>query len=168
MASRQALVKGIEWAKIFERTGPESRQMINSFKSKSDGIFSAYVKAQSTKLDIDWAHYHNNVNNKDLVAEFETKFNALEIPRPIDTKSEGLAAKLASDKTRFEAYIASLEGAEVETTSELNRLCSLPPFEQMTEEDIMEHFPRLRPDYETIPYWPHVSGPDQHLKRKDK
>jgi len=168
MASRQALVKGIEWAKIFEKTGPEYRQMINSFKSKSDAIFSSYVKAQATKLDIDWAHYHKNVNNKELVADFESKFNSLEIPRPVDTKSEGLSAKLAADKVRCEEYILSLQGAEVETTSELNRLCSLPPFEQMTEEDIMEHFPRLRPDYETIPYWPHVSGPEQHLKRKDK
>merc|ERR1712135_169597 len=134
MASRQALVKGIEWAKIFERTGPEYRQMINSFKSKSDAIFSSYVKAQATKLDIDWAHYHKNVNNKDLVADFESKFNSLEIPRPVDTKSEGLSAKLAADKVR-------------------------------SEEDIMEHFPRLRPDYETVPYWPHLSGPEQHLKR---
>merc|ERR1712179_867626 len=127
MASRQALVKGIEWAKIFERTSPDYRQMMNAFKSKSDAIFSSYVKAQATKLDIDWAHYHQNVNNKDLVSEFESKFNALEVPRPIDTKSEGIAVKLA-------------------------------------EEDVMEHFPRLRPDYETVPYWPHLSGPEQHLK----
>jgi len=168
MASRQALVKGIEWAKIFERTGSDYRQMINSFKSKSDSIFSSYVKAQATKLDIDWSYYHQNVNNKELVADFESKFNALEVPRPIDTKSEGLAAKLAGDKKRYDDYVASLEGAEVDTAAELNRLCSLPPFEQMTEEDIMEHFPRLRPDYETVPYWPHINGPEDHLKRKDK
>merc|ERR1712243_493077 len=168
MASRQALVKGIEWAKIFEKTGPEYRQMITSFKSKSDAIFSSYVKAQATKLDIDWAHYHQNVNNKDLVSEFESKFNALEVPRPIDTKSEGIAAKLAEDKQRYADYVSQLDVAEAETAAELNRLCSLPPFEQMTEEDVMEHFPRLRPDYETVPYWPHLSGPEQHLKRKDR
>merc|ERR1712136_493725 len=138
MASRQALVKGIEWAKIFEKTGPEYRQMINSFKSKSDAIFSSYVKAQGTKLDIDWAHYHNNVNNKELVADFESKFNSLEIPRPVDTKSEGLSAKLAADKVKQEelnpltsaGWSPTVDGCDIQAPPSLlfeeNRTADVP------------------------------------------
>ena len=38
---------------------------------------------------------------------------------------------------------------------EIKRLNSLPPFEQMTKEDVYFQFKSLRPDYEKHPCYPH-------------
>jgi len=161
MASRQALIKPFEWGKLLERVGPEMKSKVNTFKSKSDTIFSNYNKARETKVAIDWAYYRQAVTNKALVEEFEKKFKAFEVPRPTDTKSSALEAKAKEDAQQVKKFIADSEANLVEVKADLDRLTSLPPFEQMTMDDVYEHLPRLRPDYEKHPYWPHRANVDE-------
>ena len=42
---------------------------------QSDAIASAYTKASGFKREIDWSSYEQNINNKDLVAEFKVHKN---------------------------------------------------------------------------------------------
>merc|ERR1712193_482397 len=89
-------------------------------------------------MGINWEFYENNISNKALVADFKAKFEATEIPVPSD---EGLAAKLEARAVEDEAAVAA---------STMNNLKALPPFEQMTSQDILYWFPQLCRNQEWI------------------
>nr|CAB3224518.1 ATP synthase subunit d, mitochondrial-like [Phallusia mammillata] len=166
MASRQALIKPIEWSKILERVGPEMKSKVNTFKSKSDTILNNYVKANETKLAIDWDHYSKAIANKAMVQEFQQKFKALQIPKPIDNKSEELKKKAIEDEQAVQKFVKESDENLAEVVENLERLNSLPPFEQMTMDDNYEHFPRLRPDFKKYPFWPHRENIDDLIVNK--
>ena len=84
------------------------------------------------------------------MSDFKEKFEALEIPEPVDTKSSSLAAQALADKEEYKQVVAKFADKEAALNGEIDRLCSLPPFEQMTEADIYHHFPKL--DHRT-PNW---------------
>lgn len=166
MASRQALIKPIEWTKILERVGPEMRSKVNTFKSKSDAILGNYAKAQETKLSIDWTHYQQAIANKALVKDFEAKFKALKIPQPVDAKSAELAKKAKEEAEQVAKFIEDGNNDLADVDENLERLHALPPAEQMTMDDVYEHFPRLRPNYEKYPAWPHREVVDDLIIEK--
>uniref|UniRef100_F6PM15 ATP synthase subunit d, mitochondrial n=1 Tax=Ciona intestinalis TaxID=7719 RepID=F6PM15_CIOIN len=156
MAARQSVIKAVEWGKILERTRPDMKSTIGAFKAKSDGIFNNYVKSKDVKLDIDWAYYQSAVANKALVADFEKQFKAYKVPKPIDTKSKELEDKTAKDNEAVKKFLQETEENLTEVMMTVDRLNSLPPFEQMTIDDIFENFPQVKPDYKKIPHWPHA------------
>merc|ERR1712168_1375586 len=140
--------------------GPNLRAQIGAFKGKSDTIMSSYGKAQAAVKTIDWDHYMQAIDNKDLVADFKAKLEALEIPEPVDTKSESLAAQAVADQQEYEQVVAKFADKEAALNGEIDRLCSLPPFEQMTEADIYHHFPLL--DHRTSNWgYTDMSGDDR-------
>ena len=149
MAMRQ--IKPIDWAKLQERISPALKSKFNAFKGKSDTIMVNYLKAKDKKLTIDWTYYHQAVANKALVKEFEAKFNSLKVPQPEDTKSEILEKNIERDNKRVQDFIKESNDSMADTLSEIERLNSLPPFEQMTTEDVFQNFKSLRPDYDTHP-----------------
>jgi len=139
----KAVAKVVDWKKILERTPPNLRSQIGAFKSKSDKILTDNLKAKSATMTIDWDHYKKAVDNTDLVESFKCQYEELVIPHPIDTKSEELAAKTESDAAEYVKFVKKFEAKEGKLNDEVERLCSLPPFEQMTWADIYHHFPRL-------------------------
>ena len=141
--SGRGVTRVIEWTKILDRTPPNLRSKIGAFKTKSDTIMSNNIKAKAAVTTIDWDYYRQNIKNTELVDDFQCKFEALEIPKAIDTKSEMLAEKSAHDKLEYEEFVKKFEKKEEKLNVEIERLCSLPPFEQMTYADIYHHFPRL-------------------------
>ena len=82
----------------------------------------------------------------------------MQVPQPADTKSEILENNIAKDNERVQQFIKESDESIVGTLDEINRLNSLPPFEQMTYEDIYFHFKQLKPDYEVNPEW---TGPNR-------
>ncbi|XP_002126529.2 ATP synthase peripheral stalk subunit d, mitochondrial-like [Ciona intestinalis] len=165
MAARQAVIKAVEWGKILERTRPDMKSTIGAFKAKSDGIFNNYVKSKDVKLDIDWAYYQSAVANKTLVADFEKQFKAYKVPKPVDTKSKELEDKTAKDTEAVKKFLQETEENLTEVMMTVDRLNSLPPFEQMTVDDIFENFPQVKPDYKKIPHWPHAESVNQILTK---
>lgn len=115
-----------------------------AFKLKSDAIASAYTKASGFKREIDWSSYEQNINNKDLVAEFKAKYEATEIPVPTDDGlGAELEAKAQADEVAVANYIAKVDGQIENASTTLNALKGLPPFEQMTQADVLFYFPQL-------------------------
>lgn len=85
---------------------------------------------------------------------FKSKF-FIKVPKPKDTKSSAIAAKEKEDQALTKKFIADAD-QEIEVLRvNLTRLLSLPSVEQLTMDDIMEHFPQTRPNYKKYPYWPH-------------
>uniref|UniRef100_H2ZQZ5 ATP synthase subunit d, mitochondrial n=1 Tax=Ciona savignyi TaxID=51511 RepID=H2ZQZ5_CIOSA len=166
MASRQAVIKAIEWGKILERTRPDMKSTISAFKGKSDNIFNNYVKAKELNLDIDWEHYRSAVANKSLVTDFEKQYKAFQVPKPVDTKSKVLEEKSVKDAEAVKKFLADTEDNLAEVMMTVDRLNSLPPFEQMTLDDIFEQFPQVKPDHVKYPSWPHCKNVDDILVKR--
>jgi len=73
--SGRAIPAAVNWASLLKQTAPADRKLMAAFKLKSDAIASAYTKASGFKREIDWSSYEQNINNKDLVAEFKVHKN---------------------------------------------------------------------------------------------
>ncbi|CAK8697926.1 ATP synthase peripheral stalk subunit d, mitochondrial-like [Clavelina lepadiformis] len=165
MAARQAVIKPVEWAKLQERIAPAMKGKFNTFKNKSDAVLANYMKTQEKKLTIDWGFYHQSIANKALVQDFEKKMKAFQVPKPVDTKSAILEKNIKEDNEKVVQFIKEGDESLSDVYEELNRLNSLPPFEQMTQEDVYMQFKSLRPNYEKYPAWPHVATPEDMLPK---
>merc|ERR1712106_1034179 len=121
--SGRVIPAAVNWAALLKQTAPADRKLMAAFKLKSDAIAGNFVKASSFKRAIDWETYANSIDKEGLVAEFK--------------------AKAAADEIAVADYITKVDG-QIDTASvTLNNLKSLPPFEQMTQADVLFFFPQL-------------------------
>merc|ERR1711953_1094515 len=122
-----------------------------AFKLKSDTIAANFAKAAGFKREIDWAHYEANVSKSGFVADFKAQYEATEIPVPSDNGLEAqLEAKAAADEVAVADYIKKVDGQIADASVTLNNIKALPPFEQMTQADILYFFPQLCRNQESI------------------
>lgn len=142
--SGRVIPAAVNWAALLKQTAPADRKLMAAFKLNSDAIAGNFVKASSFKRAIDWETYANSIDKEGLVAEFKAKFEATEIPVPTDGGlEEELKVKAAADEIAVADYITKVDG-QIDTASvTLNNLKSLPPFEQMTQADVLFFFPQL-------------------------
>nr|XP_039253862.1 ATP synthase subunit d, mitochondrial-like [Styela clava] len=155
MASKQAAVKVVNWSQLLERTTAQTRPRILAFKNKTDAIVAANLKAKGQDASINWDHYQNVVTDQALVADFKQKFESFKVPQPVDNKSAQLNEKAKADIAAVTKFNEELDAKINNIRVNLDRLLSLPAVEQLTIDDIYEHFPQRRPDYQKYPYWPH-------------
>jgi len=134
----------VNWAQLLKQTAPADKKLMAAFKVKSDVIAGNFAKASAFNRSINWEYYEKNISNSALVADFKAKFEATEIPVPSD---EGLAAKLEAraveDEAAVAAYLTKVDGQIDVASATMNNLKALPPFEQMTSQDILYWFPQL-------------------------
>jgi len=142
----------VNWASLLKQTAPADRKLMAAFKLKSDIIANNYAKAAAFKRDIDWDHYAKNIAADGFVAEFKSKYEATEIPVPSDDGlGAELEAKAAADEVAVADYIAKVDKQIDDASVTLNNIKALPPFEQMTQADILYFFPQLCRNQESIP-----------------
>jgi hypothetical protein len=141
------------WALLLKQTAPKDKKLMAAFKVKSDIIAANYGKAKQFNRSIDWAYYEKNVEDKNLVADFKAKFEAVVIPEPTDGGTEAvLEAKAAEDALAVEKYLEKVDGQIADASVTLNNINALPPFEQMTREDILYWFPQLCRNQEWVKF----------------
>lgn len=134
----------VNWAALLKQTAPADKKLMAAFKVKSDVIAGNFAKASAVNREINWEYYENAIANKDLVADFKAKFESTDIPVPSDEgKAAALEARAASDEIAVADYIKKIDGQIDDASVTLNNIKALPPFEQMTEEDIFYWFPQL-------------------------
>jgi len=147
----RAIPSAINWAQLLKQTAPADKKLMAAFKMKSDVISANFVKASNFNRTIDWAHYEKTLDNKDLVASFKAQFEATEIPVPSDNGlEEALKAKAVEDEAAVAAYLSKVDGQIADASVNLDAINALPPFEQMTQQDILYFFPQLCRNQEAI------------------
>merc|ERR1712212_1017027 len=125
--------------------------LMAAFKLKSDTIAANFSKAAGFKREIDWAHYEANLSKAGFVENFKAQYEATEIPVPSDNGLEAqLEAKAAADEVAVADYIKKVDGQIADASVTLNNIKALPPFEQMTQADILYFFPQLCRNQESI------------------
>merc|ERR1711953_841261 len=149
--SGRAIPAAVNWAALLKQTAPADRKLMAAFKLKSDTIAANFAKAAGFKREIDWAYYEANVSKSGFVADFKAQYEATEIPVPSDNGLEAqLEAKAAADEVAVADYIKKVDGQIADASVTLNNIKALPPFEQMTQADILYFFPQLCRNQESI------------------
>jgi len=142
--SGRVIPAAVNWAQLLKQTAPADRKLMAAFKLKSDAIAANYSKAAGFKREIDWDYYASAVKKEGFVADFKAKFDATEIPVPTDEgKAAELEAKAAADEVAVADYVKKVDGQIEHASVTLNAIKNLPPFEQMTQADVLFYFPQL-------------------------
>jgi len=149
--SGRVIPAAVNWAALLKQTAPADRKLMAAFKLKSDAIAANYAKASSFNREINWEHFANSIKAPGLVADFKAKFEATEIPVPSDNGlAAELEAKAAADEVAVADYIKKVDGQIEDASVTLNNIKALPPFEQMTQADVLYYFPQLCPNQWTM------------------
>lgn len=116
------------------------------FKGESDAVMSAYNAAQKRPTSIDFEAYKKALPAQAAwVADMEAKYNATNIPRPVDTLSESIAADDSKVASAVSEAQKALDVAAADAVKELAALKGLAPAAQLTHADIYRAFPELNP-----------------------
>ncbi|CAM4556124.1 unnamed protein product [Lepidochelys kempii] len=89
-----------------------------------------------------------------MVDEFEKKYNALEVPEPVDTQTDKINAQEQEATKSAAEYVQASKSRIVQHEKQLEKFRTMIPFDQMTFEDLNEVFPETKLDKEKYPYWP--------------
>jgi hypothetical protein len=150
--SGRVIPAACNWAELLRKTAPGDKKLMAAFKVKSDILAGNYVKAAAFNRTINWDYYQGAIKNKALVADFKEKFESTEIPVPSDDGQQAaLEAKAAEDQVAVANYIKKVDQQIDDASVTLNNIKALPPFEQMTQSDILYWFPQLCKNQEPVP-----------------
>ncbi|CAL8389495.1 unnamed protein product [Arctogadus glacialis] len=155
MAGRRVALKAIDWVSFAERIPANQRSMFNALKTRSDAISAKLTSLPPTPVVIDWSHYKTAVAKAGMVAEFEKKFKALQIPEAADTQTSVITAQEAESNKNALAYVEESKARIAQYEAQLAKLTNMIPFDQMTVEDLNDTFPETKLDKVKYPYWPH-------------
>ncbi|KAJ3615227.1 hypothetical protein NHX12_018795 [Muraenolepis orangiensis] len=155
MAARRATLKAIDWVAFAERIPANQRGMFNALKTRSDAIAAKLVSLPEKPAVIDWSFYKTAVAKAGMVAEFEKKFNALQIPEAVDTQTSVVNAQEAEANKTALLYIEASKTRVSEFETRLDKLKNMVPFDQMTIDDLNDTFPETKLDKVKYPYWPY-------------
>ncbi|KAM9457513.1 ATP synthase peripheral stalk subunit d, mitochondrial [Clarias gariepinus] len=155
MSGRRVAVKAIDWLAFAERVPPNQKTMFNNLKTRSDAIAAKLASLPENPAPIDWNHYRKVVAKPGMVDEFEKKFAALTVPKPVDTQTAKINDQEQEANINAAAYIKASMGRIAQYENELEKFKNMVPFDQMTIEDLNEAFPETKLDKAKHPYWPH-------------
>merc|ERR1712225_181546 len=133
----------VDWTRITSKLGlgRETLAELNAFRSRAAAARAANAAVKEQKTTVDFEHYRQVLKNKDVVAEGEKGFKAVDYD--VQAQLKAIAA--------FEAKaVSSAKEAATQVESELSNLSSTlkniedaRPFEQLTLDDVAKARPEI-------------------------
>lgn len=91
--------------------------------------------------DIDWSYYKSNIVNKEVVAQLEAAYKAVQVPYPKDTQSHLIDEEEKRAKADAEAFVL-ISNDKIKQAEELaEKFRLMIPYGQMTPDDFCLTFP---------------------------
>lgn len=91
--------------------------------------------------DIDWSYYKSNIVNKDVVAQLEAAYKAVQVPYPKDTQSHLIDEQEKKAKADCEVFI-EISNDKIKQAEELaQKFRVMIPYNDMTWDDFCLTFP---------------------------
>ncbi|XP_028026722.1 ATP synthase subunit d, mitochondrial-like [Bombyx mandarina] len=147
----------INWVELEKRVPPEQKTNFFAFKGKVDSYLRRVLANPPEPPKINWDEYQKSVPIPGLVDKFKKEYEAFKVPFPQDTLTSKVEEQWKELEPQIKAFCANLQKEIEASQKELQRIKSLPKFEEMT----MEMFYELYPDQALDPvnkptFWPHT------------
>lgn len=162
MAARRITQSSINWTALAERVPENQKGFFIAFKAKSDGYLRRMMANPESAPKIDWEYYKAHIPLQGMVDDFRKKYEALNIPYPSDNVTPQIEQQEREALKEVQGFIKQSNTRIAGYETEVARLKSLLPFEQMTMEDFKDAYPDLALDPLNKPtFWPHT--PEEQL-----
>jgi len=132
--------KVTDWTRLQRMIPKHQMTEFNAFRTRSESLRGALAAVPEAK-GINWDHYRSVVKNKALVEDFATKYAAVVVPFPEDTKSAEIEARNAAHEVEILAELAQMEKNCEEWEKELAHLKGMKPYEQMSLSEYADMHP---------------------------
>ncbi|CAG4957636.1 unnamed protein product [Colias eurytheme] len=146
----------INWKELDKLVPPNQRTNFLAFKAKSDNYLRR-VQANPPELPkIDWKKYEALVPVTGLVEKFKKEYEGFKVPYPEDKLSATIDEQWKALQPEIKAYCDNAQKDIEIATKELEKIKSLPKFEDMTMEMFYDLYPNEALDPVNRPtFWPH-------------
>ncbi|XP_038206889.1 ATP synthase subunit d, mitochondrial-like [Zerene cesonia] len=146
----------INWKEFDKLVPPDQRTNFLAFKAKSDNYLRR-VQANPAELPkIDWKKYEAMVPVAGLVEKFKKDYEGLKVPYPVDNLTATIDEQWKTLQPEIKAYCDNAQKEIEIATKELEKIKSLPKFEDITMEMFYDLYPNEALDPVKRPtFWPH-------------
>ena len=108
-----------------------------------------------------------------MVADFQKKYEALDVPYPKDTTAAAIAAEASEQKAAHEQFVSDSNARIESFKAELAKWEAMMPIEDMNLEEAMQAVPHLVPQMAHVTgtpqtFWPFDRPYDKELKQQRK
>ncbi|XP_054009067.1 ATP synthase subunit d, mitochondrial [Hylaeus anthracinus] len=160
-------IKSINWAALIERIPESEKNVLATFRAKSDQYLRRMLANPEAPPKIDWAFYRKSVATPGLVDKFQKEYESLSIPYPADKYTADIDNEAKQMEQKIDAFCENADQQIKELQSKVDYIKGLIPFSEMTMEDYKDLYPdhAFNPDKPTM--WPHESE-DQEENKDEK
>ncbi|XP_075983055.1 ATP synthase subunit d, mitochondrial-like [Anticarsia gemmatalis] len=164
--SKNITKSSIDWVKLEKLVPPEQKGSYMAFKAKSENYLRRVLANPPTAPAINWEEYKKIVPVPGLVDKLMSEYQNLKIPYPEDKYTAEVDKQWASLETEIKSFCATMQQDIQKSQGELNRINSLPRFDEITMEMYAEMYPKEAIHFVEKPsFWPHSA--DEQLGYKD-
>lgn len=136
--------KVFDFIKLTSQLPKGVRADFGALRSKFESSHAAVSALPSALEPIDWSYYASKVGDPGLVADFQSKYGAVQIPRPEDDKSAAINSMEAEFKKEVADFLAGSNERISQFEATLEALRAEKPLKDMTVSEYLADKPELR------------------------
>ena len=140
--------KVFDFIKLTKQLPKGVRADFGALRSKFESSYATVSALPSALEPIDWSYYSSKVGDPALVADFQAKYAAVQIPRAEDVKSADINALESEFKKEVTNYLAESNERISQFEATLAALHAEKPLKEMTVEEYLADKPALRAQIE--------------------
>ena len=136
--------KVFDFIKLTSQLPKGVRADFGALRSKFESSHASVNALPSTLEQIDWNYYSSKVGDPALVADFQSKYGAVQIPHPEDTESSSINALENDFKKEVADYLAGSNDRISQFEATLASLHAEKPLKDLTVSEYLADKPELR------------------------
>ncbi|CAL1540629.1 unnamed protein product [Lymnaea stagnalis] len=157
-AVKRLSTSAVDWARFATVIPKAQIDTMRIIKGKHDNFLNKVYTLPENLPKIDFAAYKTRLPDPTMADRFQKAYESLSIPYPKD--KDNLLQKVEDDykelDKRVQNFVAEVNNDIAESKKFIDKINTLPKFEEMTEEMYSYYFPETQMDPERPTFWPHV------------
>lgn len=154
----------VDWAKFAQKVPKDDITSFHAFKNLSERYVARVQSLPEQLPSLDFAGYKTRAGAKAaIVGKFETEYKALaaKIPYPkAEQTLKEIDAQEAAEKTATDNWVKESSGRVDDLNKKLSWWDTIPPLEQLSEQEWMYYFPGSYHDYKKQGHFADIFGYD--------
>merc|ERR1712002_375981 len=150
MAAKRIAASAVDWGRFAAVCPKNQMEIYRTLKAKHDGFMAKAYLLPDSLPKIDFAAYKSRLPNPAMADKFAEAYAAVDVPYPED--KDGVLAKVQADSAalaeKVAGFKAELQADIAESKQFLDKMNTLPAYEEMTKEMYYYYFPDTTPNPE--------------------